>query len=202
MGEPIDEGADHRIQALLDKVRAGDVAARNELLQHSSDRFLRLTRKMLAGFSKLRRWVEEEDVLQNAMLRLHRALQGVEVQSVRHFFNLATLQIRRELHDLSKHFYGPHGIGANHQTGKCSPDEKGGLIHNISAQSPDGKGWLRFHAAVEQLAADEQEIVNLIFYEGLTFDEAARVLGLSVRTLKRRWKEVKQRVRQEAQDER
>ena len=48
------------------------------------------------------------------------------------------------------------------------------------------------------MAAEEQEVVNLIFYEGLTFDEAARVLGLSARTVKRRWKGIKDALRAEA----
>ena len=198
MGKPIEPGADLQVQALLDLAHAGDAAAKNELLRHSADRLLRLTRKMFRSFPKLRRWVEDEDVLQNAMLRLHRALKDVDVLSARHFFSLATVQIRRELHDLAKHYYGPHGIGANHQTGRRPPDEKGGLIHSISARAPDGSGWLRFHEAVERMAAEEQEVVNLIFYEGLTFDEAARVLGLSARTVKRRWKGIKDALRAEA----
>lgn len=189
MDEPT--GLDVRVQALVVRARTGDVTARNDLLQHSADRLLRLTRKMFRGFPRLRRWVEEEDVLQSAMLRLHRALQDVDVQSARHFFNLATVQIRRELHDLARHLYGPHGIAANHQTGRGPPDEKGGLIHSIAAQPSDGKGWVRFHQAVENLPKDDQEVVNLLFYEGLTVDEAARLLSVSPRTVKRRWKDIR-----------
>jgi RNA polymerase sigma-70 factor (ECF subfamily) len=196
-----DGGADKRVQAILDRVRAGDASAREELLRRCSDRLLRLTRKMFAGFPRLRRWVEEEDVLQNALLRLHRALRDVDVQTARHFFNLATVQIRRELHDLSHHFYGPLGIAANHQTGDGPPDERGGLIHNVPARTPDGKGWLRFHEAVEKLPPEQQEVVDLLFYEGLTHDETARVLGVSARTVKRRWKEVKEQLLQTTQRE-
>jgi RNA polymerase sigma factor (sigma-70 family) len=187
-----DGGADQRVQAILDRVRTGDASAREELLRHCSDRLHRLTRKMFAGFPRLRRWVEEEDVLQNALLRLDRALRNVDVQTARHFFHLATVQVRRELLDLSHHFYGPLGMAANHQTGDGPPDERGGLIHDVSARTPDGKGWHRFHQEVEKLAAEQQEVVNLLFYEGLTHDEAARVLGVSTRTVKRRWKEVKE----------
>ena len=51
--------------------------------------------------------------------------------------------------------------------------------------------WSEFHAHVETLPENEQEVVNLLYYEGLTQDEAARVLGISARTLKRRWQAVR-----------
>ena len=38
---------------------------------------------------------------------------------------------------------------------------------------------------VERLPDDEQEVVNLLFYESLTQEDAARVLGVSLRTVYR-----------------
>ena len=125
------------------------------------------------------------------MVRLHRALAEVRVESVRHFFNLAAHQIRRELLNLAQHHFGPEGGGANHHTDGQPSDDEGGSLHN-KAFEPDGlSGWTEFHAHVESLSEDEQEIVNLLYYEGLTQEEAARVLGISFRTLKRRWQATK-----------
>jgi len=45
--------------------------------------------------------------------------------------------------------------------------------------------------AYAQLPPEELEVVNLLFYEGLTPAEAANVLGISFRTLKRRWQSAK-----------
>jgi RNA polymerase sigma-70 factor (ECF subfamily) len=110
------------------------------------------------------------------------------VESVRHFLNLAAVLVRRELLDLAKHHFGPEGAGANHHTDGQPADDGGGAVHAAAADEPgDLDGWAEFHVQVERLPDEEREVVNLLYYEGLTQDEAARVLGVSPRTLKRRW---------------
>src|ERR1035438_9653172 len=104
--------SDTQLQLLIDRA-LDDETARNALLDHACDRLLRLTRKMFHARPDLRRWEQTDDVFQNAMLRLHRALAEVKPESVRHFFNLAAVMIRRTLLDLAKHHMGPHGQGAN-----------------------------------------------------------------------------------------
>jgi RNA polymerase sigma-70 factor (ECF subfamily) len=64
----------------------------------------------------LRRWLESGDVFQNAVIRLQRALEGVTPESVEHFFRLAAVQIRRELRDLGRHYFGREGLGANYES--------------------------------------------------------------------------------------
>jgi RNA polymerase sigma factor (sigma-70 family) len=113
------------------------------------------------------------------------------VESVRHFFNLAAVQVRRELLDLARHHFGPEGGGANHHTDGQPADDEGGTLHQNAEEPDDLAGWSEFHAQVEKLSEDEQEVVNLLYYEGLTQEEAAKVLGISFRTLKRRWQAAK-----------
>lgn len=182
---------DTRLQNLIDEALAGSTSAHAALLDHACDRLLRLTRTMFHGYPNLRRWEQTDDVFQNSLVRLHRALAEVRVESVRHFFNLAALQVRRELLDLAKHHFGPHGIGANHHTDGIPADDAGGPLHDRAEQPADLSQWGDFHADVEKLSESEQEIVNLLFYDGLTQEEAAKVLGISLRTLKRRWQDVK-----------
>ena len=43
---------------------------------------------MLAKFPGVRRWEQTGDVLQGALVRLHRALGEVQIESVQHFHNL------------------------------------------------------------------------------------------------------------------
>lgn len=184
-------GNDTQLQNLIDRSLGGDSAADDELLHHACDRLFRLTRKMFHGFPQLRRWEQTDDVFQNSMVKLHRALSEVRVESVRHFFNLAAVQVRRELLDLAKHHYGPQGFAANHHTDSQPADDAGGSLH-IAISEPQGlKSWNEFHLQVENLSHDEQEIINLVFYEGLSQEEAANVLGMPLRTFKRRWQAVK-----------
>ena len=100
-----------QVQGWLDRLREGDEAARESLLEFSCERLMRLTRKMLRRFERVRRWEQTDDVLQSAMLRLHRTLAEVRPESPADFYRLAALNIRRELLDLAKHYFGPCGAG-------------------------------------------------------------------------------------------
>ncbi len=179
--------ADTKLHNLIEMAATGEVAARDALLDHACERLVKLTRKMLNGYPNLRRWEQTDDVFQNAMLRLHRALAEVQPESVRHFFNLAAVQIRRELLDLAKHHFGPQGAGANHHTDGQPADDEGGSIHGHADEPENVQDWTEFHGQVEGLPDEEQEVVNLLWYEGLTQQEAAMVLRVSLRTVKRRW---------------
>ena len=187
-------GTDTQLQNLIDQALAGNSSAKDALLDHACDRLLRLTRKMFHGYPQLRRWEQTDDIYQNAMVRLHRALAEVQIESVRHFFNLGALQIRRELLDLAKHHFGPQGPGSKHHTDGHPADEDGGTLHDRANKPVDVSSWNDFHEQISLLPETDQEIVNLLFYEGLTQEEAARVMGVSIRTLKRRWQDAKIRL--------
>lgn len=132
----------------------------------------------------MKRWSETDDVLQNAMIRLHRSLANVKPESPRQFYGLAATQIRRELIDLARHFSGPEGIGSSHQT------DDGETIKRSSEADykPESvERWSEFHTQVDELAAEQRAVVDLLWYEGMSQPEAAKVLGISLATLKRRW---------------
>ena len=97
-------------------------------------------------------------------------------------------QIRRKLLDLAKHHLGPHGRGRTTTRTASPPTTRAGRCTSRTAEQPeDLEGWSAFHAQVEALPDEEREVVGLLFYEGLTQQEAATVLGVSLRTVKRRW---------------
>src|SRR5438445_7859908 len=102
-----------QLQVWIDRLQAGDPTARDQLLGHACERLRRLTRKMLKDFSRVKRWELTDDVLQNALLRLWTALGKVIPRDARDFYALAALQIRRELIDLARRYYGPKGMAAN-----------------------------------------------------------------------------------------
>ena len=138
---------------------------------------------MLKNYPRVKRWSETDDVLQNAMIRLHRSLAEIQPETPRQFYGLATTQIRRELVDLARNQYGPHGIGANHLTdgGEATKEHTAGL-------GPESlESWSRFHEAVSNLPEEQREVVNLLWYEGISQPDAAKVLDISLATLKRRW---------------
>jgi RNA polymerase sigma-70 factor (ECF subfamily) len=203
--EPISHSTT-QIQHCLDRLAQGDEAARNELLACTCERLTRLARKMLRDFPDVQRWEQTDDVCQNASLRLWRALGEVPLTDARHFFRLAALQIRRELLDLVRRYRGPEGLGAAHAT--QAPGQGGesqAAPHYDRAEvSHDPRRlaeWGDFHAQVDRLPDDEREAFDLIWYHGLSQEEAAAVLNVSLRTVKRRWREARLKLHQVFGDE-
>ena len=175
------------LQKLLNDGNLGYDEVYDELLARACERLRVLAQRKLRGFPALRRWVETDDVLQHAMLRLHRALQQVRPATVSKFFGLAGLQLRRELHDLHRQHFGPHGVAANHHT-----DSGSGLLNAAAAEMP--VGWDRFHDLVEALPEDERAVMDCLFVNELTQEETAQVLAVSLRTVKRRWQSARIRL--------
>jgi RNA polymerase sigma-70 factor (ECF subfamily) len=175
-----------QLLGLVDRMRAGDQAAADELFRHLSDRLERLARKMLRGFPAVRRWEQTPDVLQKASLRLLRALQKVRPDSTRKFFALAGKQIRRELLDLKRHY---RAVNAVHHTDGVAASA-GTPAHEPADPAPgwdELEEWCGIHRQIEELPEAEREVVDLHFYQGLTKAEAAELLGVDVRTIQRRW---------------
>jgi RNA polymerase sigma factor (sigma-70 family) len=172
------------LQHCLERHQQGDASARTELFNAVGHRLDRLARVMLRDFPRLRRWEETGDVVQNALIRLYRALETLRPPTLRDFYRLATLEIRRELIDLARHHFGPHGDGVRHQSGGSDgPPEAA----NASLEPGRLAVWTEFHRQVEALPEDEREVFDLVWYQGLAQTEAARLLDVHPRTVKRRW---------------
>lgn len=171
----------------MQRYRAGDLAARDELFQACSHRLERLARKMLRSFPQVRRWEDTLDVMQNAIIRLCRALEQVQFDSTRQFFGLAAEQMRRELIDLWRHYRGAEGVGANHASAIVAPPNA--LEQAVDRGEPTGdvEDWGRFHEEVERLPAEEREVVGLTFYHGWSQSEVAELFQIDERTVRRRW---------------
>jgi RNA polymerase sigma-70 factor (ECF subfamily) len=179
-----------QVEQWILRLREGDREARDRLLAAAGDRMLRLTRKMLKLSSDVRRWEQTDDVCQNAMLRLYRSLEQIELTDARHFFHVAALQIRRELIDLARRYQGAYGMGRNLRL-QPAQDETEGLGRFEPAEQTcdpaDLATWLEFHQRVELLPEEERDVFHLLWYGGLTAEEVADALQISARTVRRRW---------------
>jgi RNA polymerase sigma-70 factor (ECF subfamily) len=106
----------------VERIRAGDLAARVEMLLAAQARLERLARKILPRLPEVGRWTDTDDLLQNAVLRLLKALREVEPTSVGDFFGLAAEQMRRELLDLSRRYRSRRLKGPSH-AGRTKSDD-------------------------------------------------------------------------------
>jgi RNA polymerase sigma-70 factor (ECF subfamily) len=172
---------------LLDRLRAGDPSARSSLIALAQGRFAALARAMLRRYPHVRRWEETDDLLQAALVRLHRSLAEVRPQDVPHFDNLAATQIRRELIDLARSYHGPEGVGANHHTDGTDPGDRLAQVANGMGRPESLEEWTAFHEAVDRLPEEERRVMDLLWYRGLTHAQAAEALGVATKTVQRRW---------------
>jgi RNA polymerase sigma factor (sigma-70 family) len=178
------------LTVLLNDLNGGDTTAREKVIATAAGRLERLARKMLRRFPAVKRWEDTLDVLQNALIRLDRALRAVAPKSSREFFGLAAEQIRRELIDLARHYTGPHGHGRNHQSGMFVGDVANNGLQP-AAPDPDAdelEKWAAFHEAVAHLPAAEREVFMLAFYHKWTHAQIAELFQVDERTIRRRWR--------------
>jgi RNA polymerase sigma-70 factor (ECF subfamily) len=193
------------LQGHLDRLRGGDLSAREPLLAHAYANLQRLATRMLGRFPGVQRWEGSDDVSNNAALRLWKALEEVRPESVRHFYRLAALQLRRELLDLARRYSGPGGLGATHESVASATESSPQAVADPADHSHHNPAqlalWTDFHRQVDLLPEEEREAFDLLFYQDLPHAEAAQLLGVSGATLRRRWLAARMRLQDALEDD-
>lgn len=193
MDEPCFESL---IAGLSAPERTARLAARDAIVSGAIDHMRAMAQRMARGFPQVRRWDETDDVVQGASLRLARALDAVTPTDTRHLLNLVAVQVRRELIDLARRYSGAESFAQHHETNVARIDERD-VCRSDAAEDPFASdaestdSWARFHEVAGALDKDDQELFNLVWYLGLSQEQAAKTLGCSVRTIARRWDIVK-----------
>lgn len=177
---------------LLQRLRDGDSGSAQALLEASTRRLQLLARRIGKNIPGVKRWEQTDDLLQNSMIRLWKALEKHRPATPLDYYRLASTIIRRELIDLSRHYFGAEGIGANHaRTGDALDSQFASPVDLKADQTSDpGKlaSWTEFHAYIDSLDEEQRSLFDLLWYQGLTLTEAAALLNSSERTIRRRWK--------------
>lgn len=183
----------------LAALAAGDLAARDRIIELCADRLRLLAHRMIRRFPTVRRWDDTDDVFQNAVMRLHRALGEVTLESGRSVMALAATQLHRELIDLARRHAGPQSHAANHATNSM-PRDAGGIsgpqqVDQVEAVDPTLDRWSRFHEAIAALPDEQRETFHLVWYVGADQRTIAALLECSPRTVKYRWRQAREAVR-------
>ncbi len=118
-----------------------------------------------------------DELLGGVVAGLLTAMRKVRPRTVREFFALATQHIRWQLNDLARRLDQQPAVAGLSETGVASPPSSGSVL------TPDARRMLE---AIDDLPADEREAFNLVRLQGLTYPEAAEVLGVSAKTVQRR----------------
>lgn len=169
----------NRIDILLDRMRRGDDAARNELFACVHSELHAIARAVMAGQGAAH-------TLQPTALvnELFVKLGCGDVQSLSdrsHFLRLAANAMRQILVDHARH------KAALRREEPCPRSDFDELVVEYDQRSG---GLVRLDEALAKLERRDPElaqIVELRFFAGRSMEEVARLLGSSTRTVTRRW---------------
>ncbi len=167
------------VTRILDRVHEGDASAAEELLPLVYQELRKLAAHKMAQ-ELPGQTLQATALVHEAWLRLIGA-EDVKWNGRAHFFGAAAEAMRRILIDNAR-----RKRAQRHGGGQAKLD-----IDQIDVASPaEDEQLLAVNEALEKFAARDQqkaELVKLRYFVGLTIEEAAEVLGISVPTANRWW---------------
>lgn len=183
------------VDGCLKRLQQGDLAALDDLTTRAYDRVRLIAQRQLKRYPGLNRFVETQDVLHDVLARLNQKLKEKQPENAREYFRWTSKQIRDHLVDLLRHYYG-------RQSSSSAGPARGrhGQVSSLDAASEEGfqpqsdtydaakiQLIAEFHEAAGGLPDELREVFDLIFYHGLTQEQAAEIIGVSDRTVRTRW---------------
>jgi RNA polymerase sigma factor (sigma-70 family) len=122
--------------------------------------------------------LETDDLLGGVVAGLLTTLRTIRPRTVRQFFALACQHMRWQLNDLARRLDEQPAAAPLPEAGVAAPPSSAG-----SGLTPDARDIWR---AIDGLPEEEREVFDLIRIQGLTYAEAAEVVGVSLKTVQRR----------------
>jgi RNA polymerase sigma factor (sigma-70 family) len=168
------------------ELQPGRMVATDPVCRKIMARVDRLARPMFRKFPRVGRFIQVEDVVQNCLIRLMNAYRTVRPASRRHFYALTRELIRRELLDLTKHYFGPLGHGTNLSEVAVGEGERECPPVDRAPDSADLERTTAVHEAIGRLPVEEREAIGLMYYHEWTQVDIAALFKVSVRTVQRR----------------
>ncbi|WP_052200920.1 sigma-70 family RNA polymerase sigma factor [Terriglobus sp. TAA 43] len=167
-----------RVTQLLRRAQAGDAEAASALMPLVYRELHALAERKMR-FERPNHTLQPTVLVNEAYLQLLK-LDNVDCQNRAHFFALASNIMRRVLVDHARSANAAKRPGAHQQVTLTSQVR-------VAAQPID---ILALNNALEELAAFDKrqaQVVEMRFFAGLSFEEIAESLDISVRTAKRDW---------------
>jgi len=167
------------VTRILEAAQQGDSKAADELLPLVYEELRRLAAHKMAGQAP-GHTLQATALVHEAWLRLAGG-EPAGFAGRAHFFAAAAEAMRHILIDSAR-----RKRAARHGGGQVRVD-----LPDVEIASPaNDDELLAIHEALDKLAAEEPqkaELAKLRYFVGMTFEETAEVLGISVATAKRHW---------------
>jgi RNA polymerase sigma factor (sigma-70 family) len=185
-----------KVDELIPRLLSADGEARKELVTLLYDRLHSLTRLLLRGYPGVRRFEQTTEVLHGALMNSLRRTLPPHFGSADHVVDWFGRVITRHLIDRLRHYYGPHGMGAN-LTDFPQWEDSDGLPRRdieVADGTHDPARLAKYTEWFERFAAldgDEREVMTLSFYEEKGSQEIADILGVHRDTVRRRMRDAR-----------
>lgn len=166
------------ITALLASLQQGDRAAEEKLMALVYQELRRIAQHQMNGERTGHTW-QPTELIGQVYMRMFNGATSFENRA--HFFAIAALQMRRLLVEHARAKAAGKRGGAQVQVSLSKAADLGSSL-DLDLLALD-EALQKF----EQLFPRAYQVVALRFFAGLTEEEAAELLGISVTTLKRDW---------------
>lgn len=176
-----DPGGTTNIERLLELLNAGDPQAVELLIRDTHGRLRQLAHVMLRGYPKVQALHETDDVLQNALIKLERALRSVQPGSAKEYIGLAALQLNRVLLDMAK-------SAARKPVVELPPEVAVAAAPSTGLPTED---WTAFHECAYRLPDPPRGAFFLSYYSGYGNAEIAAHLEASPKSIQRQVRRAK-----------
>jgi RNA polymerase sigma factor (TIGR02999 family) len=173
------EQRDHAVTQALSGAAAGDKAAQDRLWELTYDELHRIAQRHLMS-ERRDHTLSATALVNEAFLRLN-SQQDIDWQDRAHFFGVASRVCRRVLVDHARRRRAQKRGGAQ---SRVTLDA--GLVA-IENQSDE---IVALHEALERLTLLNERLVRIVecrYFAGLTEEQTAEVMSISVRTVRRDW---------------
>jgi RNA polymerase sigma factor (TIGR02999 family) len=171
-----------QLQGLIAHLVQGDDGARHELIRCAYERLRGLAAVLLnesfPGLKKAPALLDTTELANEAALKLYDALADVRPESAGDFFRLAAQRMRWLLLDLARRT----------DRSEKRMRERPVPVEDEAAPSNELPDTLTaLYEQIEGLPEQERQVVDLLHFHGLSQREAAALLGVAERTVRRHW---------------
>lgn len=174
-----------RVTNLLAKANEGDRAAKERLFSLIEDELRLIARKQMMR-ERPDHSLQVTVLVDDTLLQLVGEQIDVSWQNRKHFYRAAARSMRRMLIDHERRRRAQRRGGGEHQRVQFGPDELGDDKNQLDLLALD-------EALTKMASVDprQSQIVELHHFGGCTLSEVAKVMELSLSTIRNEWKMAK-----------
>ena len=195
VNRPGDRGESTRIESCLARFEQDPGGAFEELINLVYERFRRLTAHILnQQFPDLHG--QTDDAWHDALLKLRTALNNEKVapRTRKELCGLAARHIRFALTDLVNRYRRDDQHAGIDDAADSRQKQVNIAVQYTTFNPAHLAAWTEFQSRIQDLDPDLREVIDLLFFGGLSQQEAADVLNLPLTTVQWRWRTAKIRL--------